>query len=195
MVYIIILVCIPIFFVGLTMYTYTMFDFMFNNNLDVALLLVSLFATLLTSYLTLKELSLLDGKTYKMVKFQSRVDSIIGIISCTLLFVFGVSLLVNTSLHGLNYSKLLIGVAIAILYLYIIYMNFINRKIEVFKIISIDKISDKVYSITLENKEEGLVEMYSTTKDNIKKSKFYKCSYNKFNKQVLKILNEVIDVK
>ena len=56
MVYIIILVCIPIFFVGLTMYTYTMFDFMFNNNLDVALLLVSLFATLLTSYLTLKSL-------------------------------------------------------------------------------------------------------------------------------------------
>ena len=195
MIYIIILICIPIFFVGITMYMYTLFDFMFNNNLDVALMLVSLFATILTSYLTLKELSLLESENYKVVKFQSRVDSIIGMVSFTLLLAFGISLIVNTSLNTFDYSKVLIGSAIIVLYLYVIFMNYIYRGECVFKIIDVEKVNDKLYIITLENESEGLLEMYLKEKINIKKNKNYKCVYNKYNKRVLKILNEVVDVK
>ena len=177
------------------MYVYTMFDFIFNNNIDVALLLVSLFATLLTSYLTLKELSLLDSTSYKVVKFQSKVDIIIGIISFTLLFVFGISLITNVIINGMNYPKILIGSFIVIIYIYVIYTNCIYKKDEVFKIIRIDKLGDKLFLLSLENNDEGLIDYYIDNKDNVKKGKLYKCSYNKFNKRVIKIINEVVDVK
>ena len=194
MIYIVILICIPIFFVGLSMYMYTMYDFIINNNLDVALMLISVFATILTSYLSLKEIGLLESNSYKVVKFQSRIDSIIGVVSFTLLLVFGISLIANNFINGMNYSKLLIGVSIVILYTYIIYINFLHKKEYVFKIIGIDKIGDKLFLVTLDNKTTGLVEMYLDNKNGIKKNKSYKCYYNNYNKRMVKILNEVVDV-
>ena len=194
MIYIVILICIPIFFVGLSMYMYTIYDFIINNNLDVALMLVSVFATILTSYLSLKEIGLLESNSYKVVKFQSRIDSIIGLVSFTLLLIFGIALIVNSFINTMNYSKLLIGLSIVFLYIYVIYVNFLYKKEYVFKIVSIDKLGDKLFLVTLDNKTTGLVEMYVDNKNGIKKDKSYKCYYNNLNKRLIKIINEVVDV-
>ena len=65
MFYILILLLIPVFFVGIVIFTCTLVDYVFSNNLDVIFLMIGLFGTLISSFFILKEVGLikkeLDG--------------------------------------------------------------------------------------------------------------------------------------
>ena len=194
MIYLLILIFIPIFFVGAVIYGSTLYEFMMNGELDMVLLLIGLFASLISSFIILKEMSLIDLNDYKIIKFQRKIDGIIGIISFTLLFLFGVALIINSSVISFNYTKMFVGISIIFFYIYVIYYYVFNKNIYVFKLVSITKINDKLYLLQFENKEQGLQDYYFNTKDGFKKNKSYKVSFSKANNNIHKVLGEVIEV-
>jgi hypothetical protein len=194
MIYLLILIFIPIFFVGTVIYGSTLYEFMMNGELDMVLLLIGLFASLISSFIILKEMSLIDLNDYKIIKFQRKIDGIIGIISFTLLFLFGVALIINSSVISFNYTKMFVGISIIFFYIYVIYYYVFNKNIYVFKLVSITKINDKLYLLQFENKEQGLQDYYFNTKDGFKKNKSYKVSFSKANNNIHKVLGEVIEV-
>lgn len=194
MIYLLILLLTPVFFVGAVIYGSTLYDFMMTGELDMVLLLISLFASLITSFIILKEMSLIQLNDYKIIRFQRKIDGIIGIISFTLLFLFGIALIVNASVVSFNYAKMFIGISIIFFYIYVIYYYIFNKSIYVFKLINITKVNDKLFLFQFENKEQGLKEYYFDKKEGFKKNKSYKVSYSKANNNIHKILGEVIEV-
>ena len=195
MIYLVILLLVPLFFVGTVIYVCTLYEFMMNNSLDMVLLLIGVFASLISSYIIFKEISMLDINDYKIIKFQRKIDGIIGLFSFTLLFLFGISLIVNSTLTTINYPKMIFGIAIVVFYGYVLYFYMFKRFIYVFKLISITKITDKLYVLSFENKEQGLHDYYTNDKDAYKKGKSYKVAFSKANNNISKILNEVVEVE
>ena len=195
MIIILILLLIPIFFTGVTIYTSTLYGYMLNNELDTVLLLIGLFVSLISSFILFKSFILIDKEDYLLYKLHDRIDSIIGVISCTLLFLFGISLIVNSTLHEISYSKILIGSAIVLSFIFTIYYYFISSKVYNCKVIEIEHINKKFYCITLDNKELGIKEYYVKDKKDIKKNKTYKCFYSPGSKIITKIIGEVVEVK
>ena len=174
---------------------YSIYEFMFNNHFDTVLLIIGLFTSILSSYFGLKEFALLDTNSSFIKKLQSRIDSLIGVFSYTLLFFFGVSILVNSLINTIDYTKIFVGSCIIFLYLYVVYINFIYKQEEVFKLIDINKLDEKLYVITLNNDKIGLIDYYTNSKEGYKKNKVYKCKYNKYNNKITKVINEVYEVK
>ena len=194
MLYILILLLIPVFFVGIVIYTCTIFDFMLHNKLDMVLLLIGVFSTIISSFFALKEFSLLDIKNKNIIKLQKKVDALIGIFSFTLLFLFGVALIVNSILFKMDFSKLLLGIMFVSFYVYVIYYYVIQKKVYVCTISDITKVSDDLYLVLFNNKEIGVNEYYVKDKKGLKKDKSYKVYYSNANKCITRILNEVIEV-
>lgn len=194
MIYLFILLLIPTFFVGLVMYINTLYDYIINSNLDTVLLLIGVFTTIISIFILFKLIGLIDKDDIKVLKFQKRIDAYIGIISFTLLFLFGIALVINSFIGTLSYSKLILGASLVCMYLYIFYYYFLQNSIVIFKIEDMYKISDDIYMITLYNKDIGKVETYETN-NKLKKNKSYKCLYNKGSNVILKISNEVIEVQ
>jgi hypothetical protein len=194
MIYLLILIFIPIFFVGAVIYVSTIYEFAMNGELDMILLLIGVFASLISSFIIFKEMSLLEIRDYKIIKFQRIIDGIIGVLSFTFLLLFGIALIINSSVISINYTKMLVGIAIIIFYIYVIYYYIFRKDIYVFKLISITKIKDKLYLYQFENKEQGLQDFYLDNKEKYKKNKSYKVSFSKANNNISKILGEVIEV-
>ncbi len=195
MIYILILLFIPIFFVGVVTYSSTLYEYIFTGSFDTVILLIGIFASIISSFILFKSILFIDKEEYSLIRLQERVDAIIGLISFTLLFLFGITLIANTFVKGMNYPKLLIGVSLVVAYLYVIYYYFIQKKEYECKVIDITKMNDKLYCVTVENKEIGLHEMYYKTKPDIKKNTVYKCYYNKGCKILTNIDKEVVEVK
>lgn len=194
MFYILILLLIPVFFVGIVIFTCTLVDYAFSNNLDVIFLMIGLFGTLISSFFILKEVGLIETKNYRLLKFQKKVDVYIGLISFTLLLMFGLSLIFNSVKNTMSAPRVFIGSSIIVLYFYVIYACFIEKKEYVCVVKDILKVSDNAYLVLLYNKELDINEFYVKDKKGLKKDKLYKVKYNKTSKCVTKILNEVIEV-
>ena len=195
MIYLLILLFVPLFFVGVVTYTSTVYEYIFTNSFDTVLLLIGIFASIISTFVVLKSILFIDKEDYLLIKLQERVDAFIGIISFTLLLLFGIALVVNTFVNNMVYSKLLIGVAIIITYLYVIYYYFIQKKLYVCNVIDVTKMKDKLYCVTVENKDLGIKEIFYKKDPMIKKNKLYNCYYNKGCNVLVKITNEVIEVK
>ncbi len=195
MIYILILLFIPIFFVGVITYSSTLFEYMINNNLDTVLLLIGVFVTIISLFVLFKSIMFIDKEDYTIIRLQNRVDAIIGILSFTLLLLFGVSLLVNSFINTMSYSKVLIAVAIIIIYVYVLYYYLFSKKQYPCKVVEIAKMNDKLYCVTLEHKDLGLKEVYYKTKPNLTKNKVYNCSYSNGLKLITKISNQIVEVK
>lgn len=189
MTYLLILVFIPVFFVGIVIYLTTIYAYAFNNELDVVLLLVGLFSTLISSFVILKTFALMDSKNHKLIKLQHKVDAIVGLFSFTLLFLFGVALIINNFYLSFNVGKLIIGIMLVLFYLYIIYYYFFTRKKEVFILTDITKVN-KYYKLSFKNDKLGTKEVYVKDKDKYKKDKSYICSYSEIYNDITKIISE-----
>ena len=61
----------------------------------------------------------IDINDYKIIKFQRKIDGLIGILSFTLLFLFGIALIVNSSVISFNYTKMFVGISIIFFYIYL----------------------------------------------------------------------------
>lgn len=194
MLYILILLLIPIFFVGMVIYISTIFDFMFTGNLDTVLLLIGIFGSSISGFIIMKEFSLIEFKNAKVLMIQRTIDSIIGLFSFTLLLLFGVSLIVNSLNTPINLIKLLVGVFIVLFYLYVVYFYVLNKKVYVCKLVDISKINDNLYLIMFDNKDLGIKDIYVKDKKGLKKDKSYKVFYSNSCKCITKIINEVIEV-
>ena len=195
MIYLVILLLIPIFFVGTVIYVSTLYEFMMQNSLDTVLLLIGAFASLISSFIILKEIGLLDIHDYKIIRFQRKIDGFIGLFSFTLLFLFGIALVVNSTLTTINYPKVIFGIAIILFYSYVLYYYMFKRFIYLFKLESITKVNDKLYILSFENEKQGLQDYYTNTKEGFKKGKSYKVAFSKANNNISKVISEVIEVE
>ncbi|MBR6073012.1 MAG: hypothetical protein IKP76_01645 [Bacilli bacterium] len=194
MTYLLILVFIPVFFVGIVIYLTTVYAYAFNNDLDLVLLLVGLFSTIISSFVILKTFALMEVKNHKLIKLQKKVDAIVNIFSFTLLFIFGVALIISSVKNNMNVGKMIVGIGLVLLYLYVLYYSLFARIITTFKISDITKYN-KVYLISLENKELGIREVYVKDKSKYKKGSEYNCSYSVMFNDIVKIKEEIKEDK
>ena len=194
MTYLLILVFIPVFFVGIVIYLTTVYAYAFNNDLDLVLLLVGLFSTIISSFVILKTFALMEVKNHKLIKLQKKVDAIVNIFSFTLLFIFGVALIISSVKNNMNVGKMIVGIGLVLLYLYVLYYSLFARIITTFKISDITKYN-KVYLISLENKELGIRELYVKDKSKYKKGSEYNCSYSVMFNDIVKIKEEIKEDK
>lgn len=194
MTYLLILVFIPVFFVGIVIYLTTVYAYAFNNDLDLVLLLVGLFSTIISSFVILKTFALMEVKNHKLIKLQKKVDAIVNIFSFTLLFIFGVTLIISSVKNNMNVGKMIVGIGLVLLYLYVLYYSLFARIITTFKISDITKYN-KVYLISLENKELGIREVYVKDKSKYKKGSEYNCSYSVMFNDIVKIKEEIKEDK
>ena len=194
MTYLLILVFIPVFFVGIVIYLTTVYAYAFNNDLDLVLLLVGLFSTIISSFVILKTFALMEVKNHKLIKLQKKVDAIVNIFSFTLLFIFGVALIISSVKNNMNVGKMIVGIGLVLLYLYVLYYSLFARIITTFKISDITKYN-KVYIISLENKELGIREVYVKDKSKYKKGSEYNCSYSVMFNDIVKIKEEIKEDK
>ena len=189
MTYLLILVFIPVFFVGIVMYLTTVYAYAFNNDLDLVLLLVGLISTIISSFVILKTAALIDFKSHKLIKLQSKVDAIVNIFSFTLLFIFGVALIINSVNNNMNVGKLIVGVGLSIFYVYVLYYSLFARIKETFELVDITKYN-KVYKLSFENKEHGSKNIYVKDKGNYEKGSKYICLYSVMFNDITKIVKE-----
>ena len=190
MAYLLILTFIPVFFVGIVIYLTTLYTYAFKGDLDVVLLLIGLFGTIISSFVVLKTFALLAFKDFKLIKLQKKVDAVIGLFSFTLLFLFGLSLIISTMNTSINVGKLIVGIGLVVFYLYIIYYYFLARSKVIFELLDITKVNDKYYMLSFGNDKLGTKEVYVKNKDNYKKGEFYYCRYSDVFNDITKVLNK-----
>ena len=190
MTYLLILVFIPFFFVGLVVYCATVYQYALNGNLDVVFVIGGLLASLISSFIILKTFALMDLKGILFNRIQKRIDAIIGLFSFTLLFIFGIALIVNYIKVTPNIAKIILGIGICVFYLYIFYYYVLNKKRYLFTLKDITKINDKSYLFTFENEKQGNKEYYVKKKEGYTKGKKYICSYSTLFNDISRIIKE-----
>lgn len=188
-----ILLIIPIFFVGLIMYIMTLINFVINSELDIVILLTSLLIILL-SYFFIPKLfiKLLPNNLY-LKKYESLETIYYSYFCFILLFLFGVANLITSLINMGKYLEFGCGIGIIIFFGYITFNYIFNYKDIVAELDSIDDITNDIKCLDFFI-EDDFVEFYSKDSSYEEKS-YYVVKYNKKIKSIKKILKKVINVE
>lgn len=190
---ILLLLLIPVFFVGLIMFIMTLVQYSLGNGLDTIIFLVGLFILTISGFIIPKFLFKLFPDKVFFMNQDNYASSTYSYFMFILLFMFGISNLVNSIIGGYKVLEFAVGIVIILLFLYVSINYMFKYEDIILELDSIDDDKNKNYCLNFYSEETGLIEYYS--KDgNYEEEKFYLVSFNKATRTIKKIKRKVINV-
>lgn len=187
---ILILILIPILFIFISLYIGCLNTFIIENNLNTIILLISVCAIIILSFIILKNIINIDKNNSKLYNINKKSDLYHNYFSLIISLIFAIYLIIYAIIYT-KYIYLIISIFIIILFIYFTYISFFIYKKEEFQLIDIIEIQEnRVYKLVFSNKEFGLINYY-TNNNKYKLNCTYICSYNK----KIKIINKIINIK
>lgn len=191
---VLILLSIPVLCVSLSLYVMSLYNLAISGNMTDPLMLMSLLFSIIFSFISIHLIVKNLPVSAKLLNFKNRVISVIGYISIILFTLFGVSLFINMMITEFDVMKFFISIGTILLFTYATYIMFIYKEVKVFNLFSIEK-EGKVYLLSFSSDDDEIAEVYVNSKKEYKENKNYSVLYNKYMKLIVKIKNEVIDIK
>jgi hypothetical protein len=170
------------------MFISNIFEFMITNELNIIVILITVFLILICSLFLPQSLYDLFKRNKFIRNLDIRSNLFISYVSILLLFLFGISLIVNITLFDFSIFKCIVGISLILIFIYFNYYIFTFKE-TVLEVMDVS-IEDNLNCITFIDDKDNLIEYY--TKDiNIKSDTHYKVLYNKNTRWVKKIIGIV----
>lgn len=183
------LILLPILCIVLSLYVVMLINFVLTNDLDMMLTFLSAFLNVVISFFVIKTFISANGNIAFIRNLDRKSDIIHGYFSFILLFILGVSLVINSIVHKINMYNLIIGLFIIISFIIITYVHLIKTIKEALELTDIDDTEDELNClIFLKNGEE--LEYYVNKKEKYKINSKYLCKISSSNGSIKKIIKE-----
>lgn len=183
-------IIIPILTIFFVIFITDIFLYGFNNELVFSSLLISTLIIILLTYLLPTSLTKLFKNSPFLNNLNLNTNILSSYISFILLFLFGISLMINSILFTFSIYKVFIGILIIVLFIYVNYFIFSSSEEEL-TVIATDK-ENGLTLITFEDDAEHGYEYYTLRKD-IKIDYKYRVKLNKKTKWIYKIQTKEIN--
>lgn len=188
------LLLIPFFCISFSLYVLGLLDFIINNSFDIVLVTGSAFTSVVLSFFIIKNFICNNDHIASIMNLDKKSSIIHGYFSFFILFLFSISLIVNSFVFKYNMMNLIFGTMFIIAYIYITYEYIIKTETKVLKLVDIDDLDEDLNRLIFEINENEEAEYYVNKKTNYKKDKTYLCKINKSSKLINKVIKEVIEL-
>ena len=145
---IILLLCMPIFAIGITVFVGSLVTFIVTNEINYTFLLISMFVTIISGFFISKNLKSIMSKSVKSLNIIRNMDIYYGYFNFILFIIFGLSYLLNY-LYSKNVFNLAIGMLCVSFFVYVTYAFFGEKKEKKLKVKSIDDSIKNVKGVVL----------------------------------------------
>lgn len=190
-----ILLCITAF-VSFVIYIIGLVNYVITSNLNVVLILITIAVNIISTFIMQYNLPKKIKNNLLILNLENKSNALSNYCSLILLTFFGISLLLDSIINEFDLLSLIVGIIILIVCLYENYIIMFKKDTIVFQVFDIEDYEDtKFYCVSLVNDDYGMLEYYTDNIGNIKMEHNYHCLISPYSKRVLKITNEVIDVK
>lgn len=112
------LIIIPILSILLTVYISNIISFSINNDINTILTLCSILGILLLTLILPNSLRKMFKKSYFVQKLSNKANILCVYIFFLLLFLYGISLIINGVFYAFKILKIFIGIFIILLFIY-----------------------------------------------------------------------------
>lgn len=193
---IIYLTMIPMLLLGAISYIYALITYINSASLNAVMLLIGLFCLFISIFILLLNLPKKIKNTKFILNLENRSSSLFSYISIIILFLFGLTLVLNCFINKFNIISLTLGVIIIFVFFYTTYLFCFEKSKVVFEVQNKEAVpGTKIYCVDLVNDEYGLIEYYTYDPSKLLRDKSYSFMYNKFTSRIITEVNEVIDIK
>lgn len=188
------LVLIPIICISFTLYIMSLIDFIINNDLDIILISLGAFISIIISFFVLKVFIRDNRHIPAIMNMDERSSSIHGYFSFIIMFLFGLSLVLNSIIFKINIFNLTIGLIVIVLFIFITIEYIIKSSKIILLLIDIDDIDSSFRLLVFEDESGGIYQYYVSKKHTYILNKHYLCKIQKSSKYIKKIIKEVIEI-
>lgn len=188
------LLLIPILCISFSLYIVSLIDFVLANNLDILMVSLTAFINIIVSFFVIK-IFIRDNEHIAFIMNLDKLSSLIhGYFSFIIMFLFGLSLVINSFLFKINVNNLTIGTIIIGVFIYITIEHVLMSKEYILKLVDIDDSESNVNRLIFESNNEEEFEHYVSKKEKYKVNSKYLCKVGKSSKCIKKIIKEVIEL-
>lgn len=191
---IIILLLIPLLCISFTLYIMSLYYFIINNDHNLLMILITVFVNIILSFFIIKIFIKTNEDIPSIMNLDKRSNLIHGYFSFINMFLYGISLIINSIIFKINIYNIITGIIIVILFIYITYEHVLRTDKIVLTLTGIDDTKKGLTCLYFCNNNDEMFEYY--VKDNIyKEDANYLCKIGKSSKCIKKILKEVIEIE
>lgn len=186
---VILLLIIPVFSIGLVMYITNLCYFFSTGEFDEIIFIISMVLTVPTSYLIPYIFTnIIKSKNINYLNNKNKITIISNYFSMILLLLLGIALLYR-GIINLNYTQIIFGVGIVLLFGYGTYTYFIHFDEKEFILKSINRVNDS-NELTFVNNDITIT--YYTNDNEYVGNQKYVLKYNKYINSVKRINGMVV---
>jgi hypothetical protein len=180
---IVLLLCIPIFAIGITIFVGSLVTFIVTNEINYVLLLISMFITIVSGFLISKNLKSIMPNTVKSLNIIKNMDIYYGYFNFILFVLFGLAYLGNY-FFSQNVINLAIGGLCISFFIYVTYAFFGDRKEVRLKVKYIDDTIKNVKCLTLVDDSLSEYKHYFKSDFNVNVGDYLNFYYYKHTKMI-----------
>ncbi len=177
---------IPVFTMGVSAFIASLYDYL-NGDFSLILLLFSAVCIIITSYVLPRIFFIcFKPNNKKQLNFMLKLISFSSYSFYILLFMFSIVFACkNFSIYE-GYLPIYLKFSLVLMCLYFIYVYYISRKKDSFKVYDIKKVNKKAFLLKLSNEQSDDFKYYIEDDSKYEIGKSYKFKYNKNTKLILK---------
>lgn len=184
-----ILLLIPLLCISFSLYIMNLYNFIVFNDLDIIILISTLFINIVFSYVLLK-LLIKHNEIYPTILNIDEFFSLYyGYITFLELFLLAIGLILNSIVNSINIYYLTTGILIMLLFFYITYEYIIQSSKVYLTLESINPYNKHVNLLYFKD-DKDFYQIYRSASITYEEDKRYLCLINKGTKRIKRIVKE-----
>ncbi len=180
------LLLIPFFTMGFSAFVASLYDYI-NGDFSIILLLFSALSVIVTSYILPRVFFVcFKPNTKNQLNVMLKINTLSSYVIYILLLIVSIVFVCKNFNTNDGLLPIYLKISLVLLNLYFIYVYFIYRKKDTFKVYDIKKINKKTFMLKLSKDSDDNFKYYIDDESKYEVGKSYKFKYNKNTKLILK---------